>query len=335
VRNLHRAVGVVILIGGGLFVAISSPAQNVTISQPVKLSDEAGSHGNLADQTRYHGFPLNATHDLMVEEISGCATITLRVKERAPGGPAEYYNPKTGESESTIRVRAFHDLAKICVEVIKPGAPNYVRNPGERYLITIQGIEAAPEYSHVFETDAASVLDAIYADIEKIIQAKDDVQRDGLYWGALMAMKVLNEAGYLPAQLSLTTKKSKVGQFRIQGPGLSRGKQPRVQRFAAAEAGGEYAHSLTGTLTSSPVPQGKTTNVYVERGALVSKRSLRGAHRTIESPKRTIHAPVANYPVINAQREIRERAPRTPVAPAGSQGATQSERPLASLSNNR
>lgn len=318
-----------------LFLAMASAAQNVTIAQPVKLSDEMAPHGAFSDHARYHGFPLDGTHDLMVEEISGCATITLRVKERAPGGPAEYYDPKTGESESTIRVRAFHDLAKICVEVIKPGAPNYVRNPGERYLVTIQGIEAAPEYTHVFETDAATVLDAIYADIEKIIQTKEGVERDGLYWGVLMVMKVLNEAGQLPAQISLTTKKSKVGQFRIQGPGLSRGKQQRMQRFSALEESGQYAHSLSGMLT----PSGKTAEipaeVYVERGALVSKRSLRGAYRTIETPKRMIYGPIANYPALNAQREVRERAPRPPAMPAGSQGAKQSERPLASLSNNR
>jgi hypothetical protein len=196
-------------------------------------------HAATANNIRYHGLTLSDQYRLQLEEVDGTVTIFLLKKDRAAGGPAvpAVRSEKTTDEipSPVIPTDTREALAQIRVEILQTAAPNYVRNPGDRYRITIDGQETAPGYTRTFEVNAADALTAVYTEFAKIFSTTYGIRREALYQGALVSLRILNEAQRLPAELPLTTKRSKVGQFRIQGDTLSRGKVaiPKFARIAA------------------------------------------------------------------------------------------------------
>lgn len=201
---------------------------------------------------RPHGLILDEKNRLMVVEDHGEATIFLLKKERAPGGPTYYVDESTGEGRFVVRFETRDGLFRIRSEVLFPAMPNYVRNPGQRYRITIEGLRIAPLYKRVFEVDAANALDEIEREVGVFAAFAHGPEQEAVFVGGLLAKVVLNESGYLPARIPLTVLRSRVGRFRIQGGGLGRAEQPRVERFAPVEEGGQIR--LGEEMTTAPKP---------------------------------------------------------------------------------
>ncbi|HNR31255.1 MAG TPA: hypothetical protein PKI11_10230 [Candidatus Hydrogenedentes bacterium] len=184
---------------------------------------------------RHHGDYLDEKHMFLVEEEDGIVTFKLRKNERAPGGPQLYISPETGEDESVIRFKAEEMLARVRSEVLLTAAPNYVKNPGQRYRITVEGIGLSPEYGRVFEVDAYDAIDAVYAEIAKVLSDTHGIQREALYYGLQVGLQWLNEDQRFPSSLPLTVMRGRAGQRYIRGQYLSRGDAYRLQRFESEQ----------------------------------------------------------------------------------------------------
>lgn len=189
---------------------------------------------------RHHGDFLDEKHMFIVEEEDGIITFKLRKNERAPGGPHLYFDPDTGKEESVIRFEAEEDLARVRSEVLVVAPPNYVKNPGQRYRITVEGIGLSPDYARVFEVDAYDAIDAVYAEISKMLSGAYGIQREALFYGLQVGLQWLNEDQRFPARIPLTVLRSASGQQRIQGPYLGRGSTAPAQRFATARGEQEF-----------------------------------------------------------------------------------------------
>ncbi len=182
------------------------------------------------DQVKTHGLYLDAKHSLHIVEFEGWAVIKTRNRERADGGPATVAAPG-GEDASVIRKIGEHVLARMKAEVLVPAPPNYVRNPGMRYRVTVEGVDVAPGYTRTFEVDAADALAEIRTDFEMLMSYSYGIETQALDTGYYLAARALSESGRLPAEVPLSILKSKVGQARFQGAFMVRGKQKAADRF--------------------------------------------------------------------------------------------------------
>jgi len=181
-------------------------------------------------EPRFHGFPLDSQFRLQLEEYAGNVTIRVIKKERLPGGPEIYTDPDTDEIIEGIRFEAHRDLFSMQVEVLETAPPNYLRNPGLRYEITLNGLAVAPDFNKKFQATAANVLDRIQGEMAHVATYAVGIDQDAIYYGTQVALAILNESGYLPTYIQETVKRSQVGQHAIQGEFLLRGEQPRVVR---------------------------------------------------------------------------------------------------------
>ena len=184
-------------------------------------------------EPRFHGFPLDSQYRLQLEENAGNVIIRVIKKERLPGGPEIYTDPDTDEILEGIRYEAYRDLFAMQVEVLETAPPNYLRNPGLRYEITLNGLAVAPDFNKKFQATAANVLDRIQSEMAHVATYAVGIDQDAIYYGTQVALAILNESGYLPTHIQETVKRSEVGQHAIQGEFLLRGEQPRVVRRPA------------------------------------------------------------------------------------------------------
>jgi hypothetical protein len=221
-------------------VFIATPAHAVLLDFIDDLRDY-----DLEGNVQFHGYTLNDQYKLRVEQRDNWAVIRLDKSERAPGGPFLWFDPKTGEEASVIRFDDETPLAELRSEVIIPSAPNYLKNPGQHYRITINGLGVAPWYHRVFEASAANVLDAIFTEFNALYSYAYGIERDALFFGMVIATRVLNEAQHLPSEMPLGTIRSAAFQTRIQGPGMQRVEQPRLRRFAPVKQGGQFMNVMT------------------------------------------------------------------------------------------
>lgn len=190
-----------------------------------------------AAEVRNYGMYLEDKYFLRVEEDAGIVTIILREESRATGGPSLFVDPETND-DPVIRYKAEHPLVRLAAEVILPSAPNYLKNPGQTYRITIEGIEVAPQYTRIFEVVAADALNAVRSEMSNFISRTEGIQKDALFYGTVLALRAFNEAQRLPAEIPLTVLRSDVGSFRIQGPGMQRREVESSERFTDVESSG-------------------------------------------------------------------------------------------------
>lgn len=230
---------------GAVFIAgLVSLASSVLAQSPqLGLPDAEGMGTPFQEQTlrslvRNHGDFLDEKHMFIVEEEDGIVTFKLRKNERAPGGPHLFYDPDTGEEESVIRFQAEENLARVRSEVLVVAPPNYVKNPGQRYRITVEGLGIAPDYARVFEVDAYDAIDAVYAEIARMLSDTYGIQREALFYGLQVGLQWLNEDQRFPAAVPLPVLRSEAGQRRIQGQYLERSRGPGSRNLQSIAQGG-------------------------------------------------------------------------------------------------
>ena len=278
------------ITGWTLLAAAQTPQLGLPDAKGMGTPYDADTPGTLV---HHHGDYLDGKHRFIIDEEDGFATIRLVKKERAPGGPHLYYDPKTGQDDSVIRFEAESELLRIRSEVLVIAAPNYIKNPGDRYRITIEGLAVAPDYKKVFEVDAYEALDAIYAEAVKMAAETEGIEREAIFYGLMVAMQVLNEDQRLPARIPLTVLRSEAGQRRIQGETLSRGEQPRLERFESVAEGqrGMKAQIEGGTGVLQVAPEAVQGPGYrrgrpetVERGAATKPNKYRTTRQDLTPP---------------------------------------------------
>lgn len=192
-----------------------------------------------------HGLYLDEKHRVKLYEDDGWIVMSLEKRERAPGGPVQYFNPDTPEDDAAIRYDYEYELLRIGAEVMAPAPPNYIRNPGRRYRITIEGLGVAPWYRNQFEVDAANALDAVDTEIHRVAYMGKGLEVPAIEFGGLLAVRALNESGHLPARIPLTVLRSKVGQVRIQGQYFERGGTLlRLPRFGSVDSGQRFNYTM-------------------------------------------------------------------------------------------
>lgn len=192
-----------------------------------------------------HGLFLDDKHRVKLYEDNGWMVMSLQTKQRAPGGPNLSLGTENVDNMATIRYEQEYDLMRIGAEVMAPAPPNYVKNPGRRYRIYIEGLAVAPLYKNIFEVDAANALDAVATEFHKLSARGKDLEIPAIEFGGLLAMRALNESGFLPARIPLTVLRSKVGQIRIQGQYFERGgKLLRLPRFGNVMSGQVFNFEL-------------------------------------------------------------------------------------------
>lgn len=190
------------LCAGVCVVAISSYAQ-------LRNLDSARAESSL---TRDHGYQLNEQYRLLIEQADNTLDIVLIKRNRAESGGL-VPNVVTGE-ETVARYAEKRTLARVRSEVLKPAAPNYLSNPGERYRITLQGVDFEPEYKSVVEVHAANAIKAWQREFEKLSARAQGIEREALVHGAGLALGVLNVGGHMPATIPLTVLESGAGTLR-------------------------------------------------------------------------------------------------------------------------
>lgn len=192
-----------------------------------------------------HGLYLDDKHRVKLYEDDGWIVMSLETRQRAPGGPFEYFNPDTPEDDAAIRYDDEYELLRLGAEVMAPAPPNYVRNPGRRYRITLEGLGVAPSYRTQFEVDASNALDAVDTEIHRMAYMGKGIEVAAIEFGGLLATRALNESGHLPARIPLTILRSKVGQVRIQGQYFERGGTLlRLPRFGSVESGQTFNYTM-------------------------------------------------------------------------------------------
>ena len=196
------------------------------VTQDVILSD-----------IRNHGLYLDDKSKLKVEESDGWVTVYLQEKARAAGGPQVIYDEAVDEEIPVIRFGTERRLLRMRAEKLLPAEPNYVRNPGERYRVRIEGLVPELMYARVFEVDAAEALDAVGNEFKILQGMVHGVKQKAVYYGGLLSMRALNESGRLPAVIPVTILRSQVGEFRIQDVDYARGKVGSQVRFDEEEEG--------------------------------------------------------------------------------------------------
>ena len=264
-----------ILLGAAHLGVLSASAQSV--NEPYTLRERAATNRlelfrTSSEMQKTHGLMLDDKHRVKLYEDAGWIVISLQRRQRAPGGPYEYFNPDDKTHDTATRYDEEYDLMRIGSEVLAAAPPNYIRNPGRRYRVTIEGLAVAPLYKTTFEVDASNALDAVATEFHKISAIGHDIEVPAIEFGGLLAMRALNESGYLPARIPLTILRSKVGQIRIQGQYFERGgKLLRLPRFGNVMSG--PINNTDVAQTNNPLRQEpqKVHGPGYKRGSLVSE----------------------------------------------------------------
>jgi hypothetical protein len=179
---------------------------------------------------RYHGFKMDPQYRLVIEEENGLVKVGLLSRKRDIGGPNPEHEKNappansapTANEPNPFRSAKKENLIEVRAEPLQASSPNALKNPAQRYRITLRGVELEPDYSAVIETDAASARDKFYKEMEKLEARADGIHREALHDAASLTLGVLSEAGRMPADVTETVKHSAVAQARGLGPNLQR-----------------------------------------------------------------------------------------------------------------
>lgn len=168
------------------------------------------------------------------------------LEEEEDWGPPEPRYRYDGDEPDAGNVRYGNDvpLVRVHSEVLASAPPNYVKNPGLRYRISVEGLAVGRDYQRMFEVDAHDAVEAMQSEIMRIANNTFGITRDALFYGSILTVRALNESAKLPADIPDTILRSEVGQIRILGQGLQRGTVSSIGRFSGAGAGQDYARNL-------------------------------------------------------------------------------------------
>ncbi len=173
------------------------------------------------DVIRHHGFRLDDRHLLLLEQRHRDIKIGIATRSRNVGDTAR--TRTRDESSDTIdRFGTVDFLVRLSAEVLKPSAPNYLRNPGERYRITIEGLSVDPDFSAVIEADAIVARTALLSELDRLGARTSGIQREALHYAGPYALQILNETALMPAPIPTSIQESKAGRIRFDNPALQR-----------------------------------------------------------------------------------------------------------------
>ena len=245
-------------------------------------------------EVRMHGFDLDGKHRVIVEERDGDASIWVEKRERADGGPI-LWKDQEGE-EIPARFIERECLMRMRSEVIIPAAPNYFKNAGAKYRITLEGVALEPLYGKIVDVDAQEARFLVFTEIQALAARTDGIYREVLYYGSILAMRALNEARRFPAPLPITVRRSKVGRVRIQGGTLERrgrllGRETDLDEYTLTDQFLSMGAEMTGLRPGGP--------------SLRMRETKRAEQRAAEAP-----APRTPWPEVLAQIQEAYAEPR-------------------------
>ncbi len=167
-----------------------------------------------AVETRYHGIKMDERHKLLLEQEDGVVRITVVTRERSDAGaPSE---PAGGRVTDRVV------LAEVQSEPLESSSPSYLRNPAQRYRITVKGVAVCPDHKAKRAVVAADARRFVEEQLRALAGRTSGIERDALGYAAPMVLGVLTEAGKLPAPVLETIKHSVVGRTRITPDTLQR-----------------------------------------------------------------------------------------------------------------
>jgi hypothetical protein len=186
----------------------------------------------LAAPVRHHGFQLDERHRLFVEEVDGFVTVSVLIRARGPGGP-----PIDDDTVAAGRYGQRRTLVRVRSEVLKPAAPNYLRNPGQRYRIVFDAVAVVPGYALMRELDAPDARPWLDNQFELIRAQASGIDRTALWFAPMLVLGLLNEAGRMPAFVPQSIRRSGVGRTRglesLERKGLARGPEAEGEKTPA------------------------------------------------------------------------------------------------------
>jgi len=178
-----------------------------------------------ADEPRYLGAEIDNQNKLTIKQTAGDLVVSIVSRAR----PGEDAVPRVPAELN--RLTAQKDLAHIRSEILKPAAPNYLKNPGQSYRITVESLALTPPYVSVANVNAADARGYLTGEICKVRDLSQGVEKEALNYASLLVVSALTEVGLFPANIPLSQQRSKVGQARISGPELERKSQPETGGF--------------------------------------------------------------------------------------------------------
>ena len=183
---------------------------------------------------RYHGFRLDEKHLLLLEQRYREITIGITIRSRNIGN-TERTRTRDETSDTIERFGTVDYLARITAQVLKPSAPNYLSNPGERYRIVIEGLSVDPDFSATIEADAIVARAAVLSELDRLGSRAGGIRREALHHAGSYALQILNETGLMPAPIPVSIQQSAAGRIRFDNPALQRESLEAGRKLYAAE----------------------------------------------------------------------------------------------------
>ena len=218
-----------------------------------------------AETVRLHGDKGDEQHSVFIEEHHGFVLIGVLSRLRPVGGEPvkDTANENTGESGRYTDVEFY---VKLVVDVLKPAAPNNLQNPGIAYRITVKGLTLFPDYVSITYTDAANARDVVFYELNKFISLTGGIERDLLYKGASLAVKILKEQDRLPAEIYESVLLSKTGAFRITPGAQERRSIKPMEVFAPEPVTGRVEAGASMRAKDKKALPKRATSYQVVRG---------------------------------------------------------------------
>jgi hypothetical protein len=193
-----------------------------------------------ADRTevRQHGFRLDEKNRLVLEQRHRTVRIGIASRTR-PVGDVPHTRTNDDTSDKVAHFGVVRYLAEVSAEVLLPSAPNYLSNPGERYRITVVGLEVDPDFVVKTEVDAGVARATFLSEMEKLRARAHGIDREALYYGAPYALEVLSSSGLMAARIPTTIRRSQVARIRTDDPTLQRRRMDTGRRVFAPKSLGK------------------------------------------------------------------------------------------------
>jgi hypothetical protein len=255
----------------------------------VGLACWAVAPGVRASEVRYHGGPLDENHRLLIEEENGICRVGILERSRFAGedltdiaqaapGVSPRVNPKP---DFLVEVRA---------QVVKPSAPNYLQNPGERYRLSIQTLKLRPTFADTVEVSAEYARDMVFYLFDQLRVRTTGIEQRAVEMAAPLVVDIFKEEQRLPAEIYTSVLRSRSGQYRIVPETQQRRSIPPSQVFAPKP---EFGRPVLGATKRQrerqAIPDG-TVQPFAMTGPLFGHQAA-GMGIELPGPKREEQAP--------------------------------------------